>query len=174
MLKWLAAALFVYVITAFLLKTDWASVAQDTFVPSFPSGSEAWATLVAILGTTISPYLFFWQAAQEVEEEKNVRRYSRIRRQKATEPEIKRRMLDVGLGTFFSNFIMYFIILTAALALHQNGITNISSTREAAAALEPFAGRLAVVLYTVGILGVGLLAIPSYSYSFGLRRICSL
>lgn len=164
-LKWLALTLFAYVITALLVVSDWRSVVHDTFVPSWPSGHNAWATLVAILGTTISPYLFFWQASQEVEEEKAMGRRMLRQRQGATGKEIMSRKLDVGTGTFFSNFVMYFIILATALTLHKHGITEIETSKQAAEALLPLAGRFAYLLYTVGIIGVGFLAIPTLAGS---------
>lgn len=164
-LKWLALALFAYVITAFLIHPDWTTILHDTFVPSWPKGHEAWATLVAILGTTISPYLFFWQASQEVEEEKAVGRRMVVQRRNATDREIRNRKLDVGVGTFFSNIVMYFIILTTALTLHKHGITNIETTKQAAGALAPLAGKFASMLFTLGIVGVGLLAIPTLTGS---------
>jgi Mn2+/Fe2+ NRAMP family transporter len=120
---------------------------------------------VAILGTTISPYLFFWQTSQEVEEEKAMGRRLLVQRQGATRKEIVDRKLDVGVGTFFSNFAMYFIILTTAIVLHNNGITKIETSKQAAEALLPFAGTLAYLLYTIGILGVGFLAIPTLAGS---------
>ena len=121
--------------------------------------------LVAILGTTISPYLFFWQASQEVEEEKAVGRLLLVRRRGATRRELTDRRLDVGIGTFFSNVVMFFVILTTALTLHRHGITNPQSSREVAEALRPLAGRFAETLYTVGLIGVGLLAIPTLTGS---------
>jgi len=164
-LKWLAATLFAYVITAIMLRPDWTTIVHDTFVPSWPKGHEAWATLVAILGTTISPYLFFWQASQEVEEEKAMGRRMRVQREGATSKEIRDRKLDVGVGTFFSNLVMYFIILTTALTLHAHGITNIETSSQAAEALAPLAGKFAATLFTLGIVGVGLLAIPTLTGS---------
>ncbi|HYK40824.1 MAG TPA: divalent metal cation transporter [Thermoanaerobaculia bacterium] len=164
-LKWLALVLFAYVITALSIGPDWGSVVRDTFVPSVPKSSDEWGALVAILGTTISPYLFFWQAAQEVEEEKAIGRRMLVQRVGATGREIADRRLDVGVGTFFSNLVMFFIILTTALTLHKHGITHIETSRQAAEALAPFAGRFATILYTVGIIGVGLLAIPTLSGS---------
>jgi Mn2+/Fe2+ NRAMP family transporter len=121
--------------------------------------------LVAILGTTISPYLFFWQASQEVEEERALGRLMLIRRQGATRRELFDRALDVGTGTFFSTQVMFFILLTTALTLHAHGQTHIETSRQAAEALRPVAGRLASLLYTVGIFGVGFLAIPTLSGS---------
>ncbi len=164
-LKWLALVLVAYVITAFLVHPHWSAVLHDAVIPSLPAGKEAWATLVAILGTTISPYLFFWQASQEVEEEKAMGRRMVIRRKGASDVELLDRKLDVGIGTFFSNAAMFFIILTTALTLHAHGLANIETSRQAAEALRPLAGRLAATLYTVGILGVGFLAIPTLAGS---------
>ena len=164
-MKWLAAVLFAYVITAFIARPDWSHVLRDTFIPSWPRDHNAWQTLVAILGTTISPYLFFWQASQEVEEDKAMGRRLLVQREGATKREIVDRKIDVGVGTFFSNFAMYFIILTTALTLHKHGITNIDTSKQAAEALRPFAGTLAYLLYTVGIIGVGFLAIPTLAGS---------
>jgi Mn2+/Fe2+ NRAMP family transporter len=121
--------------------------------------------LVAIFGTTISPYLFFWQAGQEVEEEKAKGRRLIASRQGATPHELADRRIDVGFGTFFSNVVMFFIILTTALTLHRNGITDITTSRAAAEALRPLAGDAAYILYTVGIVGTGLLAIPTLAGS---------
>jgi NRAMP (natural resistance-associated macrophage protein)-like metal ion transporter len=164
-LKWLALVLFAYVIAAFIIGPQWRLVAHDTFVPSMPREPGAWAMVVAILGTTISPYLFFWQASQEVEEEKAMGRHSILARRGATREEIQTREWDVGLGTLFSNVAMFFIILTTALTLHRAGITNPQTSREVASALRPLAGNFATLLYTVGILGVGTLAIPTLSGS---------
>jgi NRAMP (natural resistance-associated macrophage protein)-like metal ion transporter len=164
-LKWLALSLFAYVITAFIIHPDWSLVAQQTFSLSIPKGKETWETMVAILGTTISPYLFFWQAAQEVEEEKAMGRRMRSRRIGVTNVELMDRMMDVGAGTFLSNIVMFFIILTTALTLNAHGLTNITSSKEAAEALRPLAGNLAMLLYTVGIVAVGLLAIPTLAGS---------
>ncbi|MDQ2979988.1 MAG: divalent metal cation transporter [Acidobacteriota bacterium] len=164
-LKWLALVLFAYIITALKVGVSWSDVMPDAFLPTVPSSKAAWAGLVAILGTTISPYLFFWQAAQEVEEEKAMGRRMLVERVGATSREIADRRLDVGVGTFFSNLVMFFIILTAALTLHRHGITNIESSKQAAEALAPLAGRFATLLYTGGLIGVGLLAIPTLSGS---------
>ncbi len=164
-LKWLCLALFSYVITAFIVHPDWSAAIRDTFTPSWPKGSVGWQTLVAILGTTISPYLFFWQASQEVEEEKAKGRRMSRERQGATKRELINRKLDVGVGAFFAVLVMYFIMLTTASTLHRHGITNIETSRQAAEVLGPLAGRFAAVIYTVGILGVGFLAIPTLSGS---------
>jgi len=164
-LKWLALFLFAYVITAFIVGPDWKTVLHDTFVPSWPKGHDAWQNLVAILGTTISPYLFYWQSSQEVEHEKAIGRRMVRQREGATKREIIDRKLDVGIGTFFSNFVMYFIILTTALTLHAHGIKDIDTSKQAAEALKPLAGSIAYTLYTVGLIGVGLLAIPTLTGS---------
>lgn len=164
-LKWLALVLFAYVIAAIRIGPDWAAVLRDTFVPSLPNGRDGWAMLVAILGTTISPYLFYWQASQEVEEEKLGGRESEEARRGATPDELASRRLDIGLGTLFSNVAMYFIILTTALTLNRHGLTQPQSSREVAQALEPLAGRFSALLYTVGLVGTGVLAIPTLAGS---------
>jgi len=164
-LKWLALCLFAYVITAFVVRPDWSSILHDTFVPSWPKDHDTWQNLVAILGTTISPYLFFWQSSQEVEHEKAMGRRMLVQRKNATSREITDRKLDVGVGTFFSNFVMYFIILAAAVTLHAHGVTKIETSKQAAEALRPLAGSLAYFLYTAGLIGVGLLAIPTLTGS---------
>jgi NRAMP (natural resistance-associated macrophage protein)-like metal ion transporter len=163
-LKWLALVLFAYVITAIHVGPDWSTLLRDALVPRLP-GRQAWGTLVAILGTTISPYLFFWQASQEVEEEKAMGRRMLRSRLGATSRELVDRRIDVGVGTFFSNLVMFFIILTTALTLHRHGDTHLETSRQVAEALKPLAGRFAELLYTVGLLGVGLLAIPTLSGS---------
>jgi Mn2+/Fe2+ NRAMP family transporter len=177
-LRWLALVLFAYVVTGLVLRPDWGSVLRATVIPTMPSGRDAWATLVAILGTTISPYLFFWQASQEVEEEKAKGKFTRGQRLGATPEEIQARNLDVGAGTFFSNLVMFFIVLTTALTLHRHGNTNLQTSRDVAEALEPLAGRFAMLLYTVGLVGTGLLAIPTltgsaayaFAETFGWRQ----
>jgi NRAMP (natural resistance-associated macrophage protein)-like metal ion transporter len=165
-LKWLVLSLFAYVVTAFMVNRDWPEVARATFIPTLPEGQAMWQTVVAILGTTISPYLFFWQASQEVEEQTLHGRYG-VRRRPATESRLVDRMVDVGAGTALSNLIMFFIILTAALTMHAQGKTEIASSREAAEALRPLAGDLAVWLYAIAIIAVGLLSIPTLAGSAG-------
>jgi len=169
-LKWLALSLFAYVITAFIARPHWGSIIHDTFIPTWPKDHATWQNLVAILGTTISPYLFFWQTSQEVETEKAKGRQLLTQRQGATPREIGDRKLDVGTGTFASNFVMYFIILAAAVTLHAHGVTKIDTSKQAAEALRPLAGAFAYFLYTAGLIGVGLLAIPvligSSAYAF--------
>jgi Mn2+/Fe2+ NRAMP family transporter len=164
-LKWLALVLFAYIFTALIVGPDWKTVVHDTFVPTLPRDHAGWSMLVAILGTTISPYLFFWQASQEVEEEKAAGRRMLVRRQGSTRRELRVRNLDVGVGTFFSNIVMFFIILTTALTLHRHGLTNIQTSKDAAEALRPFAGKFAAALFTFGVIGVGFLAIPTLTGS---------
>jgi len=164
-LKWLVLVLFAYPITAFVVGADWGQVLRDTLVPTVPHSKNEWATLVAILGTTISPYLFFWQASEEVEEEKSEGQSTLAQRRGATAKELELRNIDVGVGAFFSNMVMFFIILTTAITLNKHGITNITTTREAAEALRPFAGSFAATLFTLGIVGVGFLAIPTLAGS---------
>ena len=164
-LKWLALFLFAYAFTAFSVHPNWLAVLRDLFTPSVPHSRMAWSTLVAILGTTISPYLFFWQASQEVEEEKHIGRLTTMERRGVSDQEISDRKLDIGVGTLISNVVMFFIIVTTALTLHRHGITDIQTSRQAAEALRPLAGPGCFLLYTVGIIGVGLLAIPTLAGS---------
>lgn len=164
-LKWLTLGLFAYIATAFIVGVDWRAAAHATLVPHFPKSSAEWSMLVAILGTTISPYLFFWQTAEEVEEKKS-RGYDTVEKRRGCENhELLNRRIDIGIGTFLSNLVMFFIILTAAVTLNRNGLTNIETSEQAAAALKPIAGRLASWLYTIGIIGTGLLAIPTLTGS---------
>jgi Mn2+/Fe2+ NRAMP family transporter len=116
-LKWLVLVLFAYPVTAFIVGADWGQVLHDTLVPSMPHSRNEWATLVAILGTTISPYLFFWQASEEVEEEKSSGQKTLALRKGATPEELELRNIDVGVGAFFSYMVMFFIILTTAITL---------------------------------------------------------
>jgi NRAMP (natural resistance-associated macrophage protein)-like metal ion transporter len=164
-LKWLAMALFAYVITAVILRPHWPSILADMVWPPRFHGKEAWSTLVAILGTTIGPYLFFWQTAEEVEEQKERGKTREADRVGATQREIHDRQIDVGIGTFFSNLVMFAVIVTTALTLHVHGITKIETSQQAAEALRPLAGPWCFLLYTAGLLGVGLLAIPTLSGS---------
>ena len=164
-LKWLVLVLFAYPITAFVVGADWGQVARATLVPSLPRSRDEWSMLVAILGTTISPYLFFWQTSEEVEEEKAAGQSTLAKRRGATSEELELRNFDVGVGTFFSNVVMFFIILTTAITLNRHGMTHIETSRQAAEALRPFAGKFAATLFTAGIVGVGLLAIPTLAGS---------
>ena len=164
-LQWLALALFAYVITAFVVNIDWLDVLRSTFFPQLPHGKEAWAILVAILGTTISPFLFYWQAGQEIEEQKAKGRRLRVQREGASKRELIDRRLDVTAGTLFSNLIMFFIIVTSAATLHASGHAPIETTRQAAEALRPLAGNFAYWLFSAGLIGTGLLAIPTLAGS---------
>ena len=164
-LKWLCLILFVYLIAAFHLKPNWVQVARAAFVPSFPKSKYAWQMLVALLGTTISPYLFFWQASQEVEHEKAAGRNTIRKRRGATESELVDRRFDVGIGTFFSNLVMFSIILTTAITLHAHNITRLETSKQVAEALRPLAGSFAYWLYTLGLLGVGFLSLPTLTGS---------
>jgi NRAMP (natural resistance-associated macrophage protein)-like metal ion transporter len=158
--KWLTLILFAYVVTAFMSRPDWGAVLSSTFVPRVEWSSDYLATFVGILGTTISPYLFFWQAAQEVEEER-ARGHRSIRsRMGATIEELRQARTDVVTGMLFSNLIMYFIILTTAATLHAHGQTNIETAQQAAEALQPLAGRGAYWLFTLGLIGTGMLGVP--------------
>jgi Mn2+/Fe2+ NRAMP family transporter len=143
----------------------WGEVAWHTLVPDASFGKDAITTVVAVLGTTISPYLFFWQTAQEVELAPSPWGTTSAAPVRLTPHQIGDRRFDIGVGTFFSNLVMFFIILTTALTLHRHGITQIETSRQAAEALAPLAGRLASLLYTLGIVGVGLLAVPTLAGS---------
>jgi len=158
--KWLTLVLFAYVITAFLSHPDWRAVLHSTFVPHFEWSSAYIATFVGILGTTISPYLFFWGASQEVEEERKIGRQTVEERKGATDEELRKSRTDVITGMFFSNLVMYFIILTTAATLHAHGKTTIDTAQQAAEALKPLAGNGAYLLFTLGLIGTGMLGVP--------------
>jgi NRAMP (natural resistance-associated macrophage protein)-like metal ion transporter len=158
--KWLTLVLFCYILSAFLSHPDWLSVISSTIIPHIEFSSAFFATFVGILGTTISPYLFFWQASQEVEDEKEHRKHMSVRVKRATEEELRIARTDVITGMFFSNLVMYFIILNTASSLHAHGITNIESAQEAAEALRPLAGNWSYLLFSLGIIGTGMLAVP--------------
>jgi NRAMP (natural resistance-associated macrophage protein)-like metal ion transporter len=164
-LKWLCLVLFAYLVAAFHLKPNWVQVAHAAFIPSLPKSKDAWQMLVALLGTTISPYLFFWQASQEVEHEKAAGRNTIRKRRGATESELVDRRFDVGIGTFFSNLVMFSIILTTAITLHAHNITRLETSKQVAEALRPLAGNFAYWLYTLGLLGVGFLSLPTLTGS---------
>ncbi len=158
--KWLTLVLFAYVITAFLAHPNWAAVLRSTFIPHIEWTKSYLAVLVGILGTTISPYLFFWQAAQEVEEERERGRKTLAQRRGSTDEELKAATADVVTGMLLSNVVMYFIILTTAATLHAHGITNIETAQQASEALRPLAGKGAYWLFTLGLIGTGMLAVP--------------
>src|SRR5215831_217780 len=160
-LKLLTLALFAYVATAFTVDIPWGTALLATVWPKVHVNADYFLMVVAVLGTTISPYLFFWQASQEVEEMHN----GKIRRplrelSRGGVPELDRIKVDTTVGMFFSNIIAFFIILTTASVLNANGVTSISSATEAANALRPLAGDFTFLLFAAGIIGTGLLAIP--------------
>jgi len=161
-LKWLTLVLFLYVGVIFTVKVPWKDVAIGTILPKIDLSSDYLALLVAVLGTTISPYLFFWQASQEVEE---MQRHRRQRRPLNTLPrggkgETRRIAADTSIGMIFSNAIAFFIMVTTAVTLHAQGVTNIETAADAANALRPIAGEFAFLMFAIGIIGTGLLAIP--------------
>jgi NRAMP (natural resistance-associated macrophage protein)-like metal ion transporter len=158
--KWLTLALFAYIAAAFFAHPNWPAVVRATLIPHVQWTGAYWATLVGILGTTISPYLFFWQAAQEVEEDIAAGKATVASREGASHRELRRLRNDVLTGMFFSNLVMYFIILTAAATLHAHGNTSISTARQAAEALRPLAGAGAYWLFSLGLLGAGMLGVP--------------
>lgn len=155
--------LLVYVITAFLVTKDWLNVAVQTIIPHLTVSKEYLMTAVGFLGTTISPYLFFWQASEEVEEEieeGKIKDFSVTKRPFVTGREIRSMRKDTVVGMFFSNIITLFIVFTTAATLHTSGITNITSPQEAALALRPLAGNFTYLLFTIGIVGIGLQSVP--------------
>src|SRR6266481_4895096 len=158
--KWLTLVLFAYVIAAFLAHPDWPRVVRATFIPHVEWSAQYLATFVAVLGTTISPYLFFWQASQEVEEEVAMGRTSMKKRRGATDEELRAARTDVITGMLFSNLVMYFIILTTAATLHAHGQTTIATAKDAAEALRPLAGAGAYWLFSLGLIGAGMLGVP--------------
>lgn len=179
-LKYLTFTLFAYVLTAFVVKQDWTKIAYATFIPSFSFSKDYLFNIVAILGTTISPYLFFWQAGEEVEEEVAEKKLHSMGTgiPQINKRDIREMRLDTSIGMFFSNLIMWFIIITTASTLHTHNITHIETADQAALALKPLAGDFAFLLFALGIIGTGLLAVPilagsaSYAFSeaFGWRE----
>jgi len=172
-LKWLTGVLFAYIVAAFLAKPNWRQVAVATVVPSLRWDALYVTTLVAVLGTTISPYLFFWQASQEVEEEKARGKRTVTQRRGATAHELRDARLDVFTGMFFSNLVMYFIMLATGATLYRAGGSEIETARQAAEALRPLAGDGAYLLFTLGLMGTGLLAVPvlAGSASFAVAEV---
>jgi NRAMP (natural resistance-associated macrophage protein)-like metal ion transporter len=158
--KWLTLVLFAYVITAFLAHPDWAAVVRATFIPHIEWNRDYIAVLVGILGTTISPYLFFWQAAQEVEEDRELGKATVAQRRGSTDKELRIATKDVITGMLLSNVVMYFLILTTAVTLNAHGMKNIETAKQAAEALRPLAGNGAYWLFTLGLIGTGMLAVP--------------
>jgi NRAMP (natural resistance-associated macrophage protein)-like metal ion transporter len=182
-LKYLAFVLLAYIFTAFMIKDfDWVTVAKSAVVPSLTFSKEQLLLVCGILGTTISPYLFFWQTSQEIEDEIAEGKTTIASREGTNNRTIKEMRLDVWSGMFLSNVVMFFIIAVCAATLFSHGIYNISSAAQAAEALRPFAGNNAFLLFAVGIIGTGLLAVPvlagsaayalseSFGWKYGLNR----
>jgi len=166
-LKWLAMALFAYVITALLVHVPWSQALRATVMPSVRWSPAFIYILVGILGTTISPYLFFWQTSEVVEDEIAAHRLAqRGGVPKLTKPYLKRLRIDTAIGMLFSNVVSWFIIVVGAVVLGAHGITNINSASDAARALEPLvhgfpnAGYLAKLIFAVGVIGIGLMSVP--------------
>ncbi|HEY0381670.1 MAG TPA: Nramp family divalent metal transporter [Candidatus Elarobacter sp.] len=159
-LKWLALALLAYVVTVFLVKPDWLDILRHAVVPEFHTDGHWITTVVALLGTTISPYLFFWQSSMMVEEEKDKGRKTVAERKGATKDEIADAHADVNTGMVYSNLVMFFIIATTAVTLGAHGKHDIATAQDAAEALRPLAGDFAYLLFALGMVGTGLLAIP--------------
>jgi len=158
-LKWLTITLFAYIITGFIIHPNWLAVGQSLVIPKIVFNTSFLAALVAVMGTTISPYLFFWQASAEVEEERDKGVLS-DHHVAAYRVELKNMRKDTIMGMAYANVVFLFIVITTAFVLHNNGITSINSAADAALALRPLAGNLAYLFFTIGIFGVGLLAVP--------------
>jgi Mn2+/Fe2+ NRAMP family transporter len=158
--KWLTLALFAYIGAGLFAKPDAVEVLKATFIPRLSFDPTFLSTLVAILGATISPHLFFWQPGQQVEEEISFGRGTRARRKGATDAEMKYAAWDVNIGILFSNVVMYFIILATAATLFKAGKTNIQSATDAAQSLKPFCGRGSSFLLALGLIGSGFLTVP--------------
>jgi NRAMP (natural resistance-associated macrophage protein)-like metal ion transporter len=171
-LKWLTLSLFSYVGIIFAVQINWSEVIRGTFIPTISLKGEYLAALIAVLGTTISPYLLFWQSGEEVEQMESDPKEKPLKKapQQAWE-ELQRIKVDTYVGMAFSNLIAYFIILTAAATLHAHGKTDINSAAQAAEALKPIAGPFAGLLFSLGVIGTGLLALPvlggSAAYAVG-------
>lgn len=175
LLKWLTVALFAYFGTAIVVKIPWGSALAGLFIPTISTDAKFWTVVVAIFGTTISPYLFFWQASQEVEEIKNIRARKPLLKSPGQGPDaIQRIKTDTYVGMGLSNLVALAIVFTTAATLHATGHTDIETSSQAAEALRPVAGLLAFIVFALGIIGTGLLAIPvlagSAAYAIGEAR----
>lgn len=159
-LKYLTLSLFAYIFTAFVVKQDWLTIGRSILIPTNVMQKDIIINLVALLGTTISPYLFFWEADEEVEEEIEHHKIQADGKPIVTKVDIKNMRIDTATGMFFSNLVMFFIIVTTASTLGANGITDIQSASDAALALRPLAGDFAFILFALGIVGTGMLAVP--------------
>jgi NRAMP (natural resistance-associated macrophage protein)-like metal ion transporter len=174
-LKWLTLVLFAYVIALFVIRIPWLDAVKGLLVPTIQWNGTFLTTLVAVLGTTISPYLFIWQSSQEAEEQRIDPAKRPLKENSATKRrEMRRIRIDTMLGMAFSNIIAISIIITTAATLHANGVTDIQSSSQAAEALKPIAGGFAEIIFALGIIGTGLLAIPvlagSTAYAIGEGR----
>lgn len=159
-LKWLAMVLLAYIFSAILARLDWSAVGRAAIMPHLHFQKDQLLLVCAILGTTISPYLFFWQTSQEIESQISKGKTSIVSRMGAKKSEVRHMRIDVWSGMFLSNIVMFFIIAACGAVLYGNGITNITSAAQAAEALRPFAGDATFFLFAAGIIGTGLLAIP--------------
>jgi NRAMP (natural resistance-associated macrophage protein)-like metal ion transporter len=172
-IKWLTLVLFAYIGAAFIANPPWREVLAATFSPAWRADELYVTTVLAILGTTISPYLFFWQASQEVEAEKDLGRATIATRRGASTRELLDARADVLTGMCFANLVFYFVVLATASTLYRAGQRDIETTRQAAEALRPLAGDAAYLLFSVGLVGSGLLAIPvlAGSASFAIAEL---
>jgi NRAMP (natural resistance-associated macrophage protein)-like metal ion transporter len=160
-LKMLTLSLFAYVATVFVVQIPWGTVIQHTIMPSISFSADYVVAVVAVLGTTISPYLFFWQASQEVEEQRAAEGEEPLKEApEQAQAHLQRIKIDTYIGMGFSNLIAFFIMLTATVTLHLHGVTDIQTSAQAAEALRPIAGEYAFMLFSAGIVGTGLLAVP--------------
>ena len=167
-LKVLTLALLAYVATVFVVKVPWSEVLYRTIMPSLSFKADYIVAVVAVFGTTISPYLFFWQASQEVEEQRAARGEEPLREApEQARVQLRRIKIDTYIGMGFSNLVAFFIMLTAVVTLHLHGMTDIQTSAQAAEALRPLAGEFAFVLFSAGIIGTGLLAVPILAGSAG-------
>lgn len=173
-LKWLTLSLFAYVGVVFTVDINWLEVMRGLFWPQVAFSQEVLIAIVAVFGTTISPYMFFWQSAEEVEDEKLAGDGSLLDHPDHAPAELDRIAWDTFIGMGFSSLISFFIVLTTAVTLHTNGITDIATSADAAQALRPIAGEFAFLLFSLGIIGTGLLALPvlagSAAYAIGELR----
>jgi NRAMP (natural resistance-associated macrophage protein)-like metal ion transporter len=158
--KWLTLTLFAYIAAAFLARPNWGEVLKATLIPTLRFDNLYLMTVVAIFGTTITPYLFFWQASQEVEEELRMGRETLAEREGATDRELKIAEIDVDAGMLFASVVFYFVVLASAATLHASGKTNIQTATDAAEALRPLSHGVATVLFALGLIGSGFLAVP--------------
>lgn len=156
-LKWLTVSVFSYIVAGFMIHPEWLLILKKSFIPSLQFNNEYFFAMVAVFGTTITPYLFFWQASEEVEEGKLIKCE---KTSEARHNRLVKMRTDVNTGMLLANVVFFFIVLTTAQVLFKNGITEIESAEQAALALKPFAGQYAYVLFALGIIGTGMLAVP--------------